>query len=168
MILPLANEASLIADEFKRNIYFTTKMIRDVPEDQKIMEARTDVVVCVENHEEGYYYHWDIEEVQDRLIVLRDMYNKYIVDKKMPVYASKEQDPFYNPLQSMLIGTTYISLTSLSYMLGTNLSAKLLSSEGAMGVRGTVDVSYKPCAADGVGEIQDDQHCDEPGELVGK
>lgn len=68
----------------------------------------------------------------------------------------------------MLVGTTFLSLKSLSYVLDTKVTAKIFSSEGAQGTRGTIDVSYRPCAEDGVGEVEDDVMCDEPEELVGK
>lgn len=75
LVLPQVNEANLIAGELKRNISFQTKMIRDMPENQNLLEAKTDVVVRVENNEEGYYYNWDVDTIQNRLIVLRDMLN---------------------------------------------------------------------------------------------
>jgi len=36
------------------------------------MDARTEVVVRVENFEEGYYYQWDTEKFQNRLFMMRD------------------------------------------------------------------------------------------------
>lgn len=53
-------------------------------------------------------------------------------------------------------------------MLNNDLDAKILSSEGAQGVRGNLLVKYWPCAEDGIGEADDDVMCDEPSELVGK
>lgn len=53
-------------------------------------------------------------------------------------------------------------------MLNNDLDAKILSSEGAQGVRGNLLVKYWPCAEDGIGEAEDDVMCDEPSELVGK
>lgn len=68
----------------------------------------------------------------------------------------------------MLVGTSFLSLKNLGYMLNNDLDAKILSSEGAQGVRGQCMVKYWPCAENGVDEPEDDVMCDEPHELVGK
>jgi hypothetical protein len=56
IVLPLVNEANLIATELKRNIKFNTKMIRVMPEFGNLMDSRTDIVVKVDNAEDNYYY----------------------------------------------------------------------------------------------------------------
>jgi len=68
----------------------------------------------------------------------------------------------------MLVGTSFLSLKNLSYMLENNMNCKVLSSEGAKGIRGSVNLGYWPCADNGVDEPEDDVQCDEPHELVGK
>lgn len=52
----MVNEANLIAAEMKRNIRFNTKMIRIMPEFGNIMDSKTDIMIKVDNMEEGYYY----------------------------------------------------------------------------------------------------------------
>jgi hypothetical protein len=53
-------------------------------------------------------------------------------------------------------------------MLNNDLEAKILSSEGAQGMRGKLVVKYWPCAPNGKDDPEDDVLCDEPHELVGK
>jgi len=72
VVLPLVNEGNLIAKELKRDVVFNTKMIRVLNDAQNLMDARTEVVVRVENFEEGYYYQWDTEKFQNRLFMMRD------------------------------------------------------------------------------------------------
>jgi hypothetical protein len=72
VVLPLVNEGNLIAKELKRDVVFNTKMIRVLNDAQNLMDARTEVVVRVENFEEGYYYQWDTEKFQTRLFMMRD------------------------------------------------------------------------------------------------
>ena len=56
VVLPLVNEANLISKELKRDITFSTKMVREMPDSQNLLEAKTDVIVKVENREVAYYY----------------------------------------------------------------------------------------------------------------
>ena len=100
--------------------------------------------------------------------MMRDHLNQYFEDGVIQNYSDKEKDPFWDPPEPLLIGTSYLSLKNLGYMLNNDLDAKILSSEGAQGVRGNLMVKYWPCAADGVGEAEDDVMVDEPRELVGK
>lgn len=68
----------------------------------------------------------------------------------------------------MLVGNSFLSLKNLSYMVENKMNCKILSSEGAKGIRGSVNLGYWPCAENGVDEPEDDVFCDEPHELVGK
>lgn len=99
---------------------------------------------------------------------MRDQLNQYFEDGVIPDYTNKEKDPFWDPPEPLLVGTSYLSLKSLGYMLNNELDAKILSSEGAQGVRGNLMVKYWPCAENGIDEPSDDVMVDEPSELVGK
>lgn len=161
------SEANLIAKELKRKITFSTKMIRVMPEFGNLLDSKTDVVIKVDNAEEGYYYQWDNDKFQNRLLMMRDLLSKFFDEGTLPALAL-DKDPFWDPPEPLLVGISYLSLKNLGYMLNNDLDAKILSSEGDKGVRGKLMVKYWPCAADGVGEPVDDVMCDEPHELVGK
>lgn len=68
----------------------------------------------------------------------------------------------------MLVGVSFLTLKNLAYMCENKLEAKILSSEGKNGVNGLINLSYAPCAENGIDEPEDDVFCDEPHELVGK
>lgn len=58
-ILPLVNEANLIAKELKKDIKFNVKLVKSLPEvqeDGSMDMGHTDIVIKVDNFEEGYYY----------------------------------------------------------------------------------------------------------------
>jgi hypothetical protein len=74
-VLPLVNEANLIATELKRDIKFNTKMIRVMPEFANLMDSRTDIVIKVDNAEDSYYYIWDTDKFQNRLYMFREQLN---------------------------------------------------------------------------------------------
>ena len=84
IVLPLINEANLISKELKRDITFQTKMIREMPDTQNLQEARTDVVIKVENREIGYYYQWSVDKFQNRLFMMRELLNQYFEDNVIP------------------------------------------------------------------------------------
>lgn len=106
-------------------------MIRVIPEFANLMDSRTDIVIRVENGEDSYYYQWDDTKFADRLDMMRDHLNQYFDDGSIPDYSNKDKDPFWDPPEPLLVGTSYLSLKSLGYVLGNELDAKILSSEGA-------------------------------------
>lgn len=61
-VLPLINEANLIASELKRDIKFNVKMTRVMPDFGALMESRTDIFVKIDNKEDNYYYVWDADK----------------------------------------------------------------------------------------------------------
>jgi len=164
----MVNEANLIAAELKRNIRFNTKMIRVMPEFGNILDSKTDIMIKVDNNEDNYYYQWQSEKFANRLEMIREKLNEYFNDGVLPKFDSKERDPFWDPPEPLLIGTSYLSLKSLGYTLENKLDCKILSSEGAAGSRGQMMVSYWPVSEDG-GEPGDEVLVEEdPKELLGK
>lgn len=58
-VLPQVNEANLAANELKKKILFSTKMVRRIDpflKDGEISHSKTDVVIIVDNQEEKYFY----------------------------------------------------------------------------------------------------------------
>jgi hypothetical protein len=167
-VLPMVSEANLIASELKRRIKFNVKMIRVMPEFGTLMDSRTDVVIKVDNDEENYFYQWDCDKFQNRLIMMRENLNEFFDTGKIPDFSNKDRDTFWDPPEPLLVGTSYLSLKNLGYTLENELEAKILSSEGADGARGLLSIKYWPCDASGSGEPDEDLLVEEPKELLGK
>merc|ERR1719389_1470337 len=103
------------------------------------MDQKTVVKVQVDNNEDNYYYQWDCEKFVDRLSLIREDLNEYFDSNHIPDYNDKDHDPFWDPPEPILIGNSYLSLKSLSYVLDHDLEAKIFSPEGSKGVRGQLN-----------------------------
>lgn len=84
LVLPLVHEANLIAKELKRDVNFSTKMTRIVSDYGSLQDARTDCLIRVDNKEEGYYYMWDADKFQNRIIMMRDLLNEFFDSGDLP------------------------------------------------------------------------------------
>jgi hypothetical protein len=169
-VLPVVNEANLIARELKRNVLFSTKMIRVMPEFGTLADSKTEVVIKIDNNEDKYYYQWDCDKFMNRVEMIRELLNNFFDNGELPDFNDKDNDPFWDPPEPLLIGTSYLTLKSLGFTIENELHAKILSSEGKAGTRGMIKLSFTPCDKEGDPDnIDDDLLVEEdPKELLGK
>lgn len=139
-----------------------------MPEFSTTGERKTELKVKVDNKEDDYFYIWPADKFENRLFILRDELNTYFDTDKKPEYASKDDDPFFDKPQPVMIGNSYMSLKSLGYMLENEVpAARIISGSGGSN-DGTLDIACWPCDSEGTGEPDDDLLVEEPKELLGK
>lgn len=158
-VLPLVNEANLISQELDRNVRFNVKMVRDMPEfGGEMAESTTNVMIRVDNKETGvgYYYMWDAEKFENRLPMMRECLNEFFDTEKKPDFSDKEKDPWYDHIEPLQIGTSYLSLKSLCFGMGSDMDCKILSSEGKGGTRGQLKVKYDVMKKEGANWVIDE------------
>jgi hypothetical protein len=124
----------------------------------------------VNNTEEGYYYEWEVEKFENRLFMIREILEEYFDDGTLP-QLQKEEDPFWDPPNPILIGQSFLQLKPLSLMFENDMEAAILSIDGQGGEHGKISIGYSPCTVDG--DIDDDEipehfKVDECAELIGK
>jgi len=107
LVLPLVHEANLIAKELNRNVNFSTKMTRIVSDYGSLQDARTDCLIRVDNKEAGYYYMWDADKFQNRIIMMRDLLNQFFETGEIP-QVDQDHDPFWDPAEALHIGTSHL------------------------------------------------------------
>lgn len=83
------------------------KLVKTIPENVKdssgLMASKTEIVIKVDNFEDGYYYQWSDEKFQDRLFMLRDLVNEYFDSGILP-QLQQEDDPLWDPPEPQIIG----------------------------------------------------------------
>lgn len=92
------------------------------------------------------------------------MYQKYL-DGEDVLKIPKEQDPFWEPPEDVLIGTANVFLQSLSYAL--DFDDKLAVTDYKGQEEATLYVNVAPCTQNGK-PLDEDYFVDNPEELLGK
>ncbi|CAL1526285.1 unnamed protein product, partial [Lymnaea stagnalis] len=64
----------------------------------------------------GNVWLWEHGKFMNRRYLIQEMYQKYL-DGENISSIPKEQDPFWEPVEDVLIGTANVFLQSLSYAL---------------------------------------------------
>lgn len=164
-VLPMVNEANLIAKELKRDIQFEVNLVKNMPSDSSSMaEARTEIFVRVNNKEDGWYNMWDQDKFDSRMMMMRDNLNQFFDTDKMPDFSDKDKDAWWDPCKPVQVGTAYLNTKNMTYMLDNELSAKIVSaSKGNSVNRGVLAVNLEP--TDVAEEIEDAEDAEE---LLGK
>ena len=112
-------------------------MHRDIPTNvDDINNGKTEIVVKVDNNEDGYFYMWSTDTFEDRLQMFREMLNEYFDTEKIPDFSDKNQDPFWDPPAAQPIGVSFISLKMLMHVFEYESEVKIFSSEGNDAIRG--------------------------------
>lgn len=92
------------------------------------------------------------------------MYQQYL-DGEDVLKRPKEEDPFWEPTEDVLIGTASVFLQSLSYALDFDDRLTITDYKGQE--EGRLYVNITPCNHQGR-SLDEDSFVDEPKELLGK
>ena len=132
--------------------------------------GKTDILVKVENKEDDYFYEWPADKFHSRLYMIREILEEFFDSGELPT-TDKNEDPFWDPPNPVLIGQSFLQLEPLGLQFENNLNAVILSIDGKGGKSGELSIGYKPANEDGdTTEENLPEHLmvDEVMELVGK
>jgi hypothetical protein len=155
-------EADLIAAELNRNIRFNSELvgiIPDFPDKNGSQDSKREFFIKVDNREDGVAYIWNADKFSNRVILMRDKYNEYVDNLgKIPDFSNKEDDPFWDKAQPIMIGKSYLELATLAYSFDHGKDAKIFTTLSAYpdGTCGELTCSYVPCDDTGDGEPADE------------
>eukprot|EP00002_Diphylleia_rotans_P034349 TRINITY_DN7368_c0_g2_i2.p1 TRINITY_DN7368_c0_g2~~TRINITY_DN7368_c0_g2_i2.p1 ORF type:complete len:836 (+),score=169.73 TRINITY_DN7368_c0_g2_i2:118-2625(+) len=164
-VLPLINEANLIAAELGKDMMFEIKIL-NMFEGKKI---RPELRVQMTSHTSNTYWIWTSEKFVNRVYIMREFYQKFIDGEEMNM--SQENDPFWDPNEPVLIGVATVYLKSVTYYIEFDDDVDLLDYKGKH--EGTLHIKVLPCTDKGVpliefDDTEDQYYIEEPEELIGR
>ena len=161
----------MIAAEFTRDIRFNSQLTSAMPDFGDLKAEKRIFQIKVDNREDGYFYVWNPDKFVNRVDMMRNMFNEYIESGgDMPDFSNKEQDPFWDPPEPVLIGKSYLQLKNLGYSLEADEEPRIFTTATNIpgGECGNLKCSYWPCDMGGDGEPADELLVDDPTELLNK
>ncbi|EGR27406.1 kinesin motor domain protein [Ichthyophthirius multifiliis] len=171
--LPKIQEVGFIAKELKREIQFSTKIIYNYTEPGEIelqeQRLKKNIQILVKNIEEGTEYVWDLEKFSNRYYIIKGLLDRYFESNKI-VKLQKNEDPFWDPPESLMIGQSFLKLMGLSYALDSRSNLNLIGDNGQCG---NLSVGLIPCSIDGSINYENDNYNDDlqiedPNDLLNK
>ena len=107
-------------------------------------QGKTDILIKIDNDEDKYFYEWQSEKFRSRLYMIREILDEFYDSGTVPS-LDKNEDPFWDPPNPILIGQSFLQLEPLGVQIENQLEAAILSIDGTGGKQGSINIGYRPC-----------------------
>ncbi|XP_064640023.1 kinesin-like protein KIF28 isoform X2 [Lineus longissimus] len=187
-ILPMVTEVNAISEELDKHRTFEVVLISGAAQESSFKENKSTnaeqkqnmrrmsvfqmvklqqtlvVMVKMKNLLNGNTWLWERGKFMNRRYLMQEMYQKYL-DGEDISKIKHEEDPFWEPAEDVLIGTSNVFLQSLGYALDFDDKISVTDYKGQE--EGSIYVNVTPCTQ--AGKPQDeDFFIEDPKELLGE
>jgi len=162
-LLPMVSEVNAISEELNKHKNFEVILISGVAQGEG-GNAETKVMVRMKNLLNSNVWLWDRGKFMNRRFLMQDLYQRFMDGEDLSTIP-KEEDPFWEPPEDVLIGTASVFLQSLSYALDFDDKLSITDYKGEEVA--TVVINVAPCYANEK-PLSEEFFVDDPSELLGK
>ena len=162
-ILKKISKMDIIINDLKRNINLKVSVQKNLSVENPELNSSTNLMIRVENYEEGTVYYWNIETFQNRYDLMKELFNKFNEEELEIQNIKKEEDPLWSEGKPILLGYAFYRLEPVSYLMSNKSTLPILSPEGEL--MGTLDMDIIPHDDNG---NEFDEVPEIPSELIGQ
>ncbi|XP_069112007.1 kinesin-like protein KIF28 isoform X3 [Argopecten irradians] len=173
-MLPMVSEVNAVSEELDKRKSFEVVLISAAAQEGVDVSSNNGtryeegtavrVMVKMTNLLNGNTWLWQRGKFLNRRYLIQDLYQRFLDGDDLSK-LSKEDDPFWEPPEEVLIGTANVFLQSLSYALDFDDQLMITDYKGQE--EGTLTVTVAPC--DDKGRPLDEEFfVEDPSELLGK
>ncbi|XP_038074728.1 kinesin-like protein KIF28P isoform X2 [Patiria miniata] len=163
-LLPSVAEVNEISQEMNRGIRFEPLIKNLTSHDARGRDMTKEVAVRVTDTETNQVWIWSADTFVNRRFLIKDLYQKFL-DSDGDLTVQQAADPFWDPVEDVLLGTCHVWLMSLAYLMGINDEFEVQNDQGKE--EGSMSVKILPCDKKGK-VLGDDSMTLDPSELLGK
>ncbi|XP_062573408.1 kinesin-like protein KIF28 isoform X5 [Saccostrea cucullata] len=165
-ILPMVSEVNAVSEELNKQKSFEVVLISAAAQEggDITQSNASKVTVKMKNLLNGNTWLWERGKFITRRYLIQELYQKFL-DGEDVSHIPKEQDPFWEPTEDVLVGTSNLFLQSLSYCLDFEDTLNISDYKGQE--EGHVKVKLEPCDPKGK-PIDEEAFVDDPRELLNK
>lgn len=165
-IVRKVNKMTVMVSEMRRNFKISIKLEKDL-EEYIVSDTRsnsTNILIRVENLEEGSVYYWNLETFQNRYDMTKELFDRYQDEVNFdPSDLPREEDPLWDEQVPVLIGYCFYKLEPVSYLISNPSTLSIISTRGQW--EGSLEMDIYPHDEDG---NEFDEVPDDPMELLGQ
>ncbi|KAL5021850.1 hypothetical protein ScPMuIL_001005 [Solemya velum] len=164
-ILPMVSEVNAVSEEINKHKSFEVVLISAAAQEEEFgSQTGTKVMVKMKNLLNGNIWLWERGKFMNRRYLIQDMYQQFLGGEDIS-NIPKEEDPFWEPADTVLIGTANVFLQSLSYAL--DFDDKLAVTDYKGQEEGYLWIHLTPCTQAGK-PLEEDYFVEDPHELLQK
>ncbi|XP_074654551.1 kinesin-like protein KIF28 [Tubulanus polymorphus] len=162
-ILPKVYEANAMSDDMKKGIRFEPTVKNMASHDSLGRSKAKEILVKVTNTSTNQVWMWPKGKFINRKYLIEDMYLKW--QDGEDVECSRKDDPFWDPIDDIFLGSCHIWLQCLSYCIELDDFFEVQNYRGEE--EASLKVAVKPCDEHGK-PVGDEAMVLNPDELIGK
>ena len=162
-LLKKISKMKIIINELKRKI----ELILIQPIDVIEKKEDNNLLIRVENYEEGTVYYWSTDTFHNRYDLMNELFNKYNDDEKFDIFSIKNtDDPLWDESKPSLLGYSFYKLEPVAYLMSNESTLSIISSDAK--IMGQIVINIVPVDDNGseFDEVPDDPLSDLIGQSL--
>ena len=153
----------IIINDLKRRINLKVTIQKNLPQENSELNSTANLMIRVENYEEGTVYYWNPETFQNRYDLMKELFNKFNDEELEIQNIKQEEDPLWDEGKPIILGYAFYRLEPVAYLMSNPSTIPIISPEGE--IMGTLDMDVIPI--DNYGK-EFDEIPELPSELIGQ
>ncbi|XP_040824244.1 kinesin-like protein KIF28P [Ochotona curzoniae] len=162
-LMPLVAEANQISEELHKDLQMELKVKNLASSDSRGCDLQKEVMVKVTNLKTREVWLWSKAKFINRKFLMEELYQRFRDGEGS--HVAQEDDPFWDPVEVVHLGSAHIWLQSLAYRMQLEEQVEILNCDGLE--EAVLDVHIAPCSPAGRVHGEEDVVMD-PLELLGK
>uniref|UniRef100_A0A3B4YVB7 Kinesin-like protein KIF28P n=1 Tax=Seriola lalandi dorsalis TaxID=1841481 RepID=A0A3B4YVB7_SERLL len=155
-LMPMVAEANQMSQELNKGVEFKLEIKNLALSDSKGHDLEKEIVVRVTSVGRKQVWMWSKAKFVNRKFLMEEVYQQH---------QAEDKDPFWDPVEPLLLGTAHLWLQSLAFRIPLEEQLEVLGSEGTE--EAILQAQLVPCNSTGLPLGEDDILID-PSELLGR
>ncbi|KAM5237704.1 LOW QUALITY PROTEIN: kinesin-like protein KIF28P [Ctenodactylus gundi] len=162
-LMPLVAEVNQMSEELKKGLKMELKVKNLASSDSRGYDLHTEVMVKVTNQRTHEVWIWSKAKFINRKFLMEELYQRFLDGEDS--YVTQEDDPFWDPVEVVHLGSAHIWLQTLAYCMQLEDQVEFLNCDGLE--EAVLHIRIGPCSPAGQSHDKEDVVID-PLELLGK
>ncbi|XP_054432750.1 kinesin-like protein KIF28P [Pteronotus mesoamericanus] len=162
-LMPLVAEANQMSEELRKGLKMELKVKNLASSDSRGYDLQKEVMVKVTNQRTHAVWIWSKAKFINRKFLMEELYQRFLDGEDS--HVAQEDDPFWDPVEAVHLGSAHVWLQPLAYGLGLEEQVEFLDDDGLEAA--ALHVHVAPCSPAGQACGEEDVVID-PRELLGK
>ncbi|XP_069786984.1 kinesin-like protein KIF28 isoform X3 [Narcine bancroftii] len=161
-VKPMVVEANQISGDLHKDFSFDLEVKNLALTDSRGSDLTKEVMVKVTNKVTDQIWVWSKAKFVNRKFIMEDVYQRFVDGQN--ISEDRENDPFWDPIEAVHLGSAYVWLQSLSYCIVLEEHVEFRNSQGKE--EAILQMNLVPCNPSGQ-PLGEKEILIDPTELVG-